>query len=190
MKLDGAGEVDFTMQLPMIFLAILCVLFGIFARYPLERFIIPIISGQDVSVDSLRIATAQGFGSPVLATGLMIIGLVVGLIIYAIGKLGKTRVDENVWIGGNVMDNEEIRIPGTHFYKTITDELNPAASAGFRDGESGALDVYNFFARLGNGLVQVLRNLHNGVLSTYLAWSVIGLGVLAFVLMFIKEFIG
>jgi hypothetical protein len=114
----------------------------------------------------------------------MIVGLLVGLIIYAFGKTNKVRIDENVWTGGNIMDNEEMRIPGTHFYKTVTDDLHPAYSALFRDGKKGAMDVYNIWGKLGNNVVQVLRHLHNGILSTYLSWTIIGLGALTFVLMF------
>ena len=84
----------------------------------------------------------------------------------------------------NIMDNEEMRIPGTHFYKTVTDEISPVFKAAFRDGEMGALDIYNVWGRLGDSLVQVLRAVHNGILSTYLSWALIGLGVLAFILMF------
>ena len=44
-RLERVKEVDFSMQLPMVFLAILCVLFGIFAAYPLEKFIVPVVTG-------------------------------------------------------------------------------------------------------------------------------------------------
>jgi hypothetical protein len=44
-------------------------------------------------------------------------------------------------------------------------------------------DVYEVGGRIGNVFVQGLRALHNGVLSTYLAWSVIGLGAIVFVLL-------
>ncbi|MCK4237175.1 MAG: NADH-quinone oxidoreductase subunit L, partial [Candidatus Krumholzibacteria bacterium] len=177
-------EIGFSMQLPMIFLAILCVLFGVFARYPLERFILPIVGGGDVSVATGEIVSAEGFWNPGLATLLIIVGIVVGLVIYAFSQIRKVRVDENVWVGGNIMDNEEMRIPGTHFYKTVTDEISPVFKAAFRDGEMGALDIYNVWGRLGDSLVQVLRAVHNGILSTYLSWALIGLGVLAFILMF------
>ncbi|UCF06833.1 MAG: NADH-quinone oxidoreductase subunit L [bacterium] len=183
-RLEKVREVDFSMQLPMVFLALLCVLFGVFARYPLERFIIPVVGGSEVGLVGGEIATTEGFWSPTLATALIIIGVVVGLIIYAFGRTRKVREDENVWVGGNVMDSEEIRIPGTHFYKTISEEVNPVFSAGFRDGQQGALDFYNVWGRLGMGLVNVLRTVHNGILSTYLSWAVIGLGILAFILMF------
>lgn len=182
--LERVREVDFTMQFPMILLAILCVLFGVFARIPLERFIIPIVGGGEVMTAGGAIETTEGFWSPGLATILIMLGVVVGLLIYAVSRMKGTRVDENVWIGGNVMDSEEIRIPGTHFYKTITDDLNPVFTGAFRDGEKGAMDGYNIIGNIGGALVKVLRVLHDGILSTYLSWVVIGLGVLVFILMF------
>ena len=183
-KFDSVREVDFSMQVPLVFLAILCILFGIFAQYPLERFIIPIVGTDAVSTTGGDIVTTEGLWSPVPATVLIIVGVIVGLIIYAFSRIRNVRTDENVWIGGNIMDSEEIRIPGTHFYRTVTDEINPAFTALFRDGQKGAMDFYNLWGRLGGGLVHVLQSLHNGVLSNYLSWVVIGLGILAFVLMF------
>jgi len=183
-KLQHVREVDFSMQLPMIFLAILCVLFGVFARYPLERFIRPIVGGGEVLLYGDEILTTEGFWSPGLATMLIILGVVIGLIIYLFSRMRRVRVDENVWVGGNIMDSEEMRIPGTHFYKTVSDDLSPAVRTAFKDGEKGALDIYNFWGRLGGGVVQLLRSVHNGILSTYLSWVIIGLGILAFILMF------
>jgi formate hydrogenlyase subunit 3/multisubunit Na+/H+ antiporter MnhD subunit len=183
-RFDGVREVGFTMQLPMIFLAILCVLFGVVARYPLERFIVPVVGESSLAIGGRQIVTPEGLWSPGLATALIVVGIVVGLVIYAFSRIRSVRTDENVWIGGNVMDSEEIRIPGTHFYKTVTDEINPVFTAAFRDGDRGALDFYNVWSKLGNSLVQVLRGLHNGILSTYLSWTIIGLGLLTFILMF------
>jgi NADH:ubiquinone oxidoreductase subunit 5 (subunit L)/multisubunit Na+/H+ antiporter MnhA subunit len=186
-RLDAVKEVDFSMQVPMIVLSILCVLFGIFASYPLQKFIIPVVAGGDqVSVAAGAIVTGPtaGLWSPGTATVLILVGLVLGLFIYGFSSTKAYRVDQNVWIGGNIMDNEEMRVPGTQFYKTITDDLNPAIKTLFADGDRGALDFYNFFGRLGDGFVQVLRSIHNGNLSTYLAWIVIGLGALTFFMIF------
>ncbi len=185
-KLDGVKESGFAMQLPMIFLSILCIVFGVFARFPLEK-IVEILSGSNVQTEGYTVVIAEngGFWNPTLATGLMILGILIGLLIYAFaGIKKKLRVDENPWIGGNIMDSEEIAIPGTHFYKTVTDDLNPLLSGGLRDGDRGDYDIFNIFGRLGDQLVQFLRKMHDGVLSTYLSWAVIGLGVLAFILMF------
>ncbi|MDD4857066.1 MAG: hypothetical protein PHD74_03060, partial [Candidatus Krumholzibacteria bacterium] len=186
-RLDKVRDVDFSMQIPMIFLAILCVVFGIFAGYPLEKFIIPAVwDGGAVSVVSGTIATIPtgGFWSPGAATALIVVGVILGLLIYGLTSISVYRIEENPWIGGNIMDNEEIRYPGTQFYRTITEDLGPGIRTLFQDGEKGALDGYNFFGKLGDSFVQVLRGLHNGNLSTYLSWIVIGLGVLAFILIF------
>jgi len=184
-KFDGVREAGFTMQVPMIFLAILCIVFGIYAQLPLEKFILPSVAGSTgVSVEEMTVSTASGYFSPVLATVLMIAGLFIGLIIYAFGKTRRVRVVEDVWTGGNILENEEMRIPGTHFYKTVTDDLKPAYTALFKDGQDGALDAYNIWGKLGFNVIQVLRGLHNGILSTYLSWTIIGLGALTFVLMF------
>jgi formate hydrogenlyase subunit 3/multisubunit Na+/H+ antiporter MnhD subunit len=186
-RFAGVREVDFSMQLPMIFLAILCVLFGVFAQYPLERFIIPSVAGGElvnISMGNIATMPTDGFWSPGAATALLVVGIILGLLVYAFTGRGAYRTDENVWIGGNVMDSEEIRVPGTHFYKTVTDDLGPAVKTLFADGEKGAADGYNVIGRLGDGIVQLLRAVHNGNLSTYLAWIVIGLGILAFMLIF------
>ncbi len=183
-ELKDIKEVDFSMQFPMILLALLCILFGVMARVPLERFILPIVGGASVMTAHGVVETTQGLWSPGLATILILLGIVVGLLIYAVSRAKATRTDENVWIGGNVMDSEEMRIPGTHFYKTITEDLNPVFTGAFRDGEKGAMDLYHVWGNLGGALVKVLRALHDGILSTYLSWVVIGLGVLVFILMF------
>lgn len=182
-RLDGVREVDFTMQLPMIFLAIVCIVFGVWASYPIRQFIAPAVAQTGIEISGGEIGVAGGFWNPGPATVMILLGIVAGLLFYALGRMRAVRVDENHWIGGNVMDHEETRIPGTHFYKTVT-ELNPFFGAAFRDGEKGALDPYNIIGRLGDAFIQVLRGLHNGILSTYLSWAIIGLGVLAFILMF------
>jgi formate hydrogenlyase subunit 3/multisubunit Na+/H+ antiporter MnhD subunit len=184
-KFDGVREAGFTLQVPMIFIAILCIVFGIYAQLPLEKMVIPSVAvSTGVSIEEMTVSTTVGYWSPVTATILMVVGIIVGLIIYAFGKTKNVRIDDNVWVGGNVLDSEEIRIPGTHFYKTVTDDLYPAYSALFRDGQAGAMDVYNIWGKIGYNLIQVLRRLHNGILSTYLSWTIIGLGALTFVLMF------
>jgi formate hydrogenlyase subunit 3/multisubunit Na+/H+ antiporter MnhD subunit len=188
-RLDKVKEVDFSMQIPMIFLAALCILFGVFAQYPLEKFIVPVVTASgaqplDLARGNIVTVPTDGFWNPGAATALIVVGVTFGLLMYVFSSMRPYRIEENPWIGGNVMDNEEIRVPGTQFYKTVTDDLGPSIKALFSDGDKGFLDVYNIFGRIGDGFVQVLRMLHNGNLSTYLAWIVIGLGILSFILIF------
>jgi len=188
-RLDKVKEVDFSMQIPMIFLAALCILFGVFAQYPLEKFIVPVVTASgaqplDLARGNIVTVPTDGFWNPGAATALIVVGVTFGLLMYVFSSMRPYRIEENPWIGGNIMDNEEIRVPGTQFYKTVTDDLGPSIKALFSDGDKGFLDVYNIFGRIGDGFVQVLRMLHNGNLSTYLAWIVIGLGILSFILIF------
>jgi formate hydrogenlyase subunit 3/multisubunit Na+/H+ antiporter MnhD subunit len=188
-RLDKVKEVDFSMQIPMIFLAALCILFGVFAQYPLEKFIVPVVTASgaqplDLARGNIVTVPTDGFWNPGAATALIVVGVTFGLLMYVFSSMRPYRIEENPWIGGNIMDNEEIRVPGTQFYKTVTDDLGPSIKALFSDGDKGFLDVYNIFGRIGDSFVQVLRMVHNGNLSTYLAWIVIGLGVLSFILIF------
>jgi formate hydrogenlyase subunit 3/multisubunit Na+/H+ antiporter MnhD subunit len=188
-RLDKVKEVDFSMQIPMIFLAALCILFGVFAQYPLEKFIVPVVTASgaqplDLARGNIVTVPTDGFWNPGAATALIVVGVTFGLLMYVFSSMRPYRIEENPWIGGNIMDNEEIRVPGTQFYKTVTDDLGPSIKALFSDGDKGFLDVYNIFGRIGDSFVQVLRMLHNGNLSTYLAWIVIGLGILSFILIF------
>ena len=188
-RLDKVKEVDFSMQIPMIFLAALCILFGVFAQYPLEKFIVPVVTASgaqplDLARGNIVTVPTDGFWNPGAATALIVVGVTFGLLMYVFSSMRPYRIEENPWIGGSIMDNEEIRVPGTQFYKTVTDDLGPSIKALFSDGDKGFLDVYNIFGRIGDGFVQVLRMLHNGNLSTYLAWIVIGLGILSFILIF------
>jgi formate hydrogenlyase subunit 3/multisubunit Na+/H+ antiporter MnhD subunit len=188
-RLDKVKEVDFSMQIPMIFLAALCILFGVFAQYPLEKFIVPVVTASgaqplDLARGNIVTVPTDGFWNPGAATALIVVGVTFGLLMYVFSSMRPYRIEENPWIGGNIMDNEEIRVPGTQFYKTVTDDLGPSIKALFSDGDKGFLDVYNIFGRIGDSFVQVLRSVHNGNLSTYLAWIVIGLGVLSFILIF------
>jgi len=52
-----------------------------------------------------------------------------------------------------------------------------------REGGKGVTDVYNLSSNLGLVVVNVLKKMHDGVLSTYLAWCIIGLGIISFILM-------
>ena len=107
------------------------------------------------------------------------VGLAIGLVILLIGKFLKRRQAE-IFIGGSEFSNKLAPVPGTDFYNTITNMAG--LSAAYRDGEKGTFDIYNLGGRIGYILVQSLRALHNGVLSTYLSWCIIGLGILLFVL--------
>ena len=156
-------EVGWTMWLPVVILAGLCIVFGIFAyQIPLRYFIVPVEKG-------IRYI---GIWQPELATVLVIIGIIVGLIIYWLGSAMKTRTAAAPFYGGEVLP-QSARVTGTDFYNTIKDIgilkylYKKASEKKFDIYEQGVRGVLYV-----NGL---LRRLHNGILPTYLAWCLLGM---------------
>jgi hypothetical protein len=69
---------------------------------------------------------------------------------------------------------------GTHFYLTM--QRLPILGGLLRDGEAGAFDLYRVVGLFGNSFVRMLRRYHSGLLSLYVAWSLIGLAILVLLL--------
>ena len=137
------------------------------------------------------IDAAIAFWNPSVATGLIVLGVLIGLLIFAVGRLTTRRVG-HVFIGGNVPPEnlDAMHVEGTGFYNTIRE--TKGLKGAFANAEQKVFDVYEVGGRIGNVFVQGLRSIHNGVLSTYLAWAVIGLGAVVFALLsaLLRELVG
>ncbi len=157
-----AKEVSWLMWAPMAALALLCVVFGVFAfPLPLAKFIIP--SVPDFSY--------TGSWHPLLATGLLIVGLLIGALIYLAGRITNVTV-KTAYIGGEVLSEEEVKVPVTGFYNTIRD-WGPLKRI-YAFAETGSLDIYEAGSRVVGWSYSVLGWLHNGLLHTYMSWMFIG----------------
>jgi len=166
----GIKEVPASMWVPMVILALLCIVFGIFAfTLPLKYFIIPAL-GYRLSF--------IGLWQPGLATVLLLIGLAVGALIYLAGTVKNIRRSEP-FVGGVTIPAEE-RPTGTEFYNTIVDI--PAIGKIYKAAKEGLFDVYETGRKLTFGFSGVLQYLHNGVLPTYLVWCLIGILILFVIL--------
>ena len=164
-------EVPVSMWLPMSVLAVLCIVFGIFAFIlPLKHFIIPAIGGGISYI---------GLWQPGLATVLVLAGLTIGVLIYFLGTLKTARASEP-FIGGETLPLEE-RPTGTEFYNTITDI--PLLGSVYKFAKEGLFDIYELGRKVTFGFSGLLQYLHNGVLSTYLAWCLLGMLLLFIILM-------
>ncbi|PIU41727.1 MAG: hypothetical protein COS99_03975 [Candidatus Omnitrophica bacterium CG07_land_8_20_14_0_80_42_15] len=154
-----------TMWIPAVILASLCVIFGVFAySIPLKMFIFPSLK-ENVSF--------YGVWNAGLATVLILAGIILGLIIYFIGTIARTR-DSDAFIGGEVLEkNPDMRVSGTEFYDTIKDA--GILKIFYRLAERKVFDIYNIGTRITFGFSGVLRSIHNGVLPSYLAWCLLGL---------------
>ncbi len=170
--LKDVKEVSPLQTLPMIVLAFLCVFFGIFYHVPLKMFIYPALG--------IELGTAIfGTWASGLATILIIIGVLLGLLILWVGFLSTKTRTVPTWTCGEVMPNEQMRIPGTHFYKTVS-------SMGllkklYTGQEKSYFDLYNQAGRLGLTLTNFLKFLHSGLLSMYVTWVTLGLLIILFI---------
>ena len=83
------------------------------------------------------------------------------------------------WTCGEVQTNEEMTIPGTHFYKTVS---SMGGLKQFYSGqEKGHFDSYNQSGKFGLGLTRFLKYLHCGILPAYLTWVTVGLLIILFI---------
>ncbi len=169
---EGRGEKPM-MWIPQIFLAALCIIFGVFAyRIPLKIFIVPSIAGE---------VAFSGIWNANLATALLLTGIIGGIIIYLLGTVTDSRETE-AFVGGEMLnEHPDMRVSGTAFYNTIQD-IAPLGSI-YRKAKAGIFDPYVVGSKITFGFTRILRYIHNGVLSTYLAWCLLGMGILFYILL-------
>ena len=173
-------ESSVSMLAPMVVLAALCVVFGVFAfQLPLGRMIFPLVQAE-----------VPGVWWAGLATVLILVSVAVGILIYLLtmrsGKLRRVRT----YIGGEKMQDvyisgeakagpRNVEITGVDFYDTI--EQLPGLKRFYVLTRAQVFDIYEFTKRGFNYLVQMLRSLHSGILPAYLRWFVAGLLVVVWV---------
>lgn len=167
-RLVETREVPPIQAVPMGILATLCVFFGVFYHVPLQRFIYPALQMEPG-------ATLLGAQWDALwATVLLLLGVGVAvLVLVAGGLLAKKIRIVHTWTCGERQPNEQMIIPGTHFYKTVSSM--EGLRQVYQSQEKGYFDPYLYGAKTGLALTGMLKWLHSGVLSVYLTWVVVGL---------------
>ena len=166
-------ESGLNILLPMIILALLCCVFGIFAfSVPISLFIIPSI-GKALSY--------CGIWDPALATALVVTAIMLGALVYSFLKPGAFRT-VGTFIGGEDVDKLD-RVSGAEFYNTIKDMKGLAGLYKIEEGR--ALDIYTLGRRSVYFFTGYLQRLHNGILPTYLVWCLIGM-IAVFLALFIR----
>jgi formate hydrogenlyase subunit 3/multisubunit Na+/H+ antiporter MnhD subunit len=171
-KKQEKGETAPVMWIPTVILATLCVVFGVFAyAIPLKMFILPSL-GEPV--------TFLGTWFAGLATALILVGIVIGFIIYFLGTIVKTR-EVKTFVGGEFLEKHpEMRVSGTEFYNTVQDI--GVLKAIYKLAQKKVFDIYEVGSKITFGFNSILRYIHNGVLPTYLAWCLLGMGVMFYIL--------
>jgi formate hydrogenlyase subunit 3/multisubunit Na+/H+ antiporter MnhD subunit len=164
------NEVNLWMTIPMVIISFICILSGIFSfSAPIKDFLLTVIPQFSLI----------GIWSSGLATLMILLGLVIGFIIYISGNLKGVR-EADSFIGGEQLSSEH-RVTGTNFYETIRgiNILNKI----YCWAEAKWFDIYDQCGRMALNFAKLFQKAHSGVLTLYLFWIVIGLIILIFVLM-------
>ena len=155
-------EVPFMMWLPMVILAIICILFGVFATgFIVPEFFMP-VSGT---------FQFTGFWNSSFVSLLVLISIVLGIIIYLIFSLKKFRTEDS-FIGGEKIQ-DEAEFSTTEFYKTIGEF--PDFSWIYRKAEEKWFDIYDLSKQFVLRISHVLSEVHTGILTSYIIWVFAGL---------------
>ncbi|MGD9400859.1 MAG: proton-conducting transporter membrane subunit [bacterium] len=174
---DKPAESGGAMLIPMIVLSLLCLIFGIFAyAIPLRIWVLPAVSKVLPIGDP---AEWLGLWSPVAATLLILLGVLIGFVIYLAGTFRTPRTSA-AYIGGEVI-GEEVRVTGVDFYETV--ESMGFFSTMYRWAMKKAFDAYDIGQRISFYFVKALRAIHSGVLPEYLTWVLAGLLVLLVIML-------
>lgn len=173
-SLGKMKEVGISMSLPIIILAVTCVIFGVFAfAIPLSLLILPAIGKENIAY--------LGIWNPGIATFLILIGILTGLIIYTVIFPKKSR-SAGIFIGGENPDMLE-RVTGAEFYDTMKD-VN-VLGCMYKKEEEKSFDIYEIGKKAIAVFTGIFQRLHNGVLPTYLVWCFLGM-VVMFIILFLK----
>lgn len=165
-------EVSPTMWVPSVVLATLCIVFGVFAySVPLRLFVFPGLKDQVIF---------PGIWNSSLATVLILVGIVVGIGIYLLGTASKTRQTTSFIGGENLEKFPEMRVSGVEFYKTVQDI--GVLRFIYKLARKKYFDIYEVGKNMTFGINRILSYLHNGVLPTYLAWCLLGMIILFFIM--------
>lgn len=187
-NLKEMKEVSPYMYVPMCILAAGCIIFGIFPQLPLRYLVGPavgVITSGVWTYDILYpIRSDLGIWDAVTATSLLIIGIIVGVLIYYFGmgrsttspKIEKTKI----FVGGEELAPDELQFSSAHFYSSIKTSLKP-----FYDlSRAGGFDwIYFNSAAAFERTCEYLRKTHTGSLAMYIAWFMIALILFGMVLL-------
>jgi hypothetical protein len=122
----------------------------------------------------------SGIWNSDLASILILAAIAFGGLIYLAGTIAKAREAET-FMGGEILrDIPQMRVSGVEFYQTIKEI--PVLSFFYFLAEKKVFDIYDLGVKATLGFNRLLSYLHNGVLPTYLAWCLLGMGVVFYLL--------
>ena len=175
------------MTLPMLVLASLCILFGVYNRLPLKLFIEPILGGRSEAGGPLNLsAHALDLFNPIALISVACLFVALAIHLYGFYRGGKKAylasepihrlpIMRNLynWADARVFDPYE---QGIKVLRGLSQFL-------FRAVDRPIDFVFEkVVVSVGNAFTRVLQAAHNGFYANYLAWCIAGLAMIAWAL--------
>jgi formate hydrogenlyase subunit 3/multisubunit Na+/H+ antiporter MnhD subunit len=168
--LEDVKEAGVLMWLPVLLLAVICMLFGIFASETIiPKVIMPLIG--DFGYPGIWDSTAVAI--------LIFVSIILGGIIYLTTDRSRFRTDES-FIGGETV-GEEHSYRVVEFYKTIREFR--WLSYLYDLAERKWFDLYEICKNLTLGFSKWLSTAHTGTLTWYALWVLAGLVIMLIVIL-------
>jgi formate hydrogenlyase subunit 3/multisubunit Na+/H+ antiporter MnhD subunit len=162
-------EVPLLMWFPMVTLAIVCILFGVFAT----GFIIP-----KLFMPVSGIFQFTGFWNSSIISLLVVISIMLGIIFYLISSHKKFRTEDSFIGGEKIQDQTGYSTP--EFYKTIGEF--PALAWIYRKAEERWFDIYDLSKQFVLWVSHEFSETHTGILTGYILWVFAGLSIMLLIM--------
>ena len=191
-KEEKEDDVPLTMQIPQFVLAILCLLMGVFAVFPLQLIHFS-LQGSIASLPSYSQLLGSGFSiTPQLKNLavaiwnplLILLPLaILSVIFYEFIK--GARKETVIWLGGAMPEEKDLIYHPSSFLLTLRRGIwsnipsipLPKIEKLGRLSAAPGEDVYEPLIRLGHRFIERLRKSHSGLLQTYILWQMLGLAI-------------
>lgn len=163
-------EVSPLMWIPLVILALFCVVFGVFATgYVIPKLFYP-ITGEFSFV---------GIWQSETVSLLILLSIVLGIIIYFIGNIKKFRTEDS-FVGGSEKMRELGDYNAVEFYKTIGEFK--LFKYLYQKAEEKWFDIYDLSKRVVLWFSHLFSTTHNGVLSNYAIWVFAGIIIMLLIM--------
>jgi NADH-quinone oxidoreductase subunit L len=183
-------ESEIPILIPLVILALLCIVFGVYNKLPLKLFIEPILSGHVHGGEHLDFSShALDVFNPI--AGISIFCLVIALALH---RYGWNKAKKQAYLASEVIHNLPVlRTLYTYseqrffdFYEQGIKALRFLAHLLYV-GVDRTIDY--FYERtvvvIGERSIKVLRLAHNGHYANYLAWCITGFIAIIMILMLV-----
>jgi len=165
-------EVSILMWLPFTIIALLCIVFGLWgSSYVIPELIVPVTGGF----------TYIGLWSSPTVGILILAGILLGLLIYFLLGSVKGLKRKRHFVGGELMARHtDMQYPSVEFYKTI--EKLKLFSWIYGMAKKKYFDIYDIGKKFVLFISHLFSRAHSGVLTLYIVWALIGLGLILLLL--------